>query len=158
MRLGILSLVVAVALTAGEPVEAQDTSGPVIAAGQAVFDAMAARDTSRLRTLLHPMAHLIATVESGDSVVVRGTSLAEFLAAIARMGEAPHERMTRPEVKVSGAIATIWTPYDFHVGSTFSHCGVDSFQLVRTSHGWQVTSIIYTVVRPEARCQSNPPR
>jgi hypothetical protein len=116
MRLGTLSLAVAVALTAGHQVEAQDASGPVVAAGQAVF------------------------------------------AAIARMADAPHERMTGPEVKVSGGIATIWTPYDFHVGSTFSHCGVDSFQLVRTSRGWQVTSIIYTIVRPEARCQANPPR
>src|SRR5215467_7438987 len=123
MRLETLSLAVAVALTASAQLRAQDSTGPVVAAGQAVFDAMAARDTVRLRTLLHPMAHFIATVESGDSVIVRGTSRDEFFVAIARMAEAPHERMTEgSEVKVSGGIATIWTPYDFHVGSTFSHC------------------------------------
>jgi Putative lumazine-binding len=160
MQLGKLSLTVAAAATlaAGGHLEAQSASGAIVAAGQAVFDAMAARDTARLRTLLHPIAHFVATVESGDSVVVRGTTREEFFSAIARMADVPRERMTNPEVRVSGAIATIWTPYDFHVGSAFSHCGVDSFQLVRTSGGWQVTSIIYTIVRPEAQCQANPPR
>ena len=64
--------------------------------------------------------------------------------------------MWNAEVRVSEGIATIWTQYDFHLGTAWSHCGIDSFQLVKTPGAWQVTSIIYTVVRPASRCQPNP--
>ena len=63
--------------------------------------------------------------------------------------------MWNPEVRIDGAIATLWTPYDFHIGVRFSHCGYDAFQLARGERGWYVTAITYTV-RP-APCPTPPP-
>jgi hypothetical protein len=34
--------------------------------------------------------------------------------------------------------------YVFYVGDRFSHCGVDSFQLVRISAGWRIIQIADT--------------
>ncbi len=135
---------------------AQSAKDDVLRTGQAVFDAMARRDTVELKRLVHPAAQLIATAGTGDSAVASVSTRPQFLSQVATMAEVPLERMWNPEVRISGGVATIWTPYDFHVGSTWSHCGIDSFQLVRTGAGWQVTSIVYTVVRPAARCQPNP--
>jgi predicted metal-dependent phosphoesterase TrpH len=38
----------------------------------------------------------------------------------------------------------VWTAYDFHVNSRFSHCGYDSFQLTRTAAGWKIIAIADT--------------
>ena len=138
------------------PLAAQAEKDDVLKTGQAVFEAMARRDTVELKRLVHPAAHLIATAGTGDSAAAYVSTRQQFLSQIATMAAVPLERMWNPEVQVSGGVATIWTPYDFHVGSTWSHCGIDSFQLVKTAAGWQVTSIAYTVVRPAARCQPNP--
>jgi hypothetical protein len=57
------------------------------------------------------------------------------------------ERMWTPVVRVQGAIATLWTPYDFHVDGRFSHCGVDTATLLRTGGGWRIAALVYTVQR-----------
>lgn len=138
------------------PVAGQSAKDEVLKTGQAVFEAMARRDTAELKRLVHPAAHLIATAGSGESAAAYVSTRSQFLSEIATMAAVPLERMWNPEVQVSDGVATIWTRYDFHLGSTWSHCGIDSFQLVKTAGAWLVTSIAYTVVRPAARCQPNP--
>ncbi|MSR01256.1 MAG: nuclear transport factor 2 family protein [Gemmatimonadetes bacterium] len=138
------------------PAAAQSPKDDVLKTGQAVFEAMARRDTIALRRLVHPAAHLIATIGTGDSAMARVSTRDQFLVQIATMATVPIERMWNAEVRVSEGIASIWTQYDFHLGTVWSHCGIDSLQLVKTAAGWQVTSIIYTVVRPASRCKPNP--
>ncbi len=138
------------------PVAAQSPKDEVLKTGQAVFEAMGRRDTMALRRLVHPAAHLIATIGTGDSATARVSTRDQFLVQIATMATVPIERMWNAEVRVSEGIASIWTQYDFHLGTVWSHCGIDSLQLVKTAAGWQVTSIIYTVVRPASRCKPNP--
>ena len=138
------------------PVVAQSPKDEVLKTGQAVFEAMARRDTVELKRLVHPAAHLIATIGTGDSATARVSNRDQFLVQIATMATVPIERMWNAEVRVSEGIASIWAQYDFHLGTVWSHCGIDSFQLVKTAAGWQVTSIIYTIVRPASRCKPNP--
>ena len=126
---------------------AQDAKAEVLATGQRVFDGMLRRDTTALRPLFHPAAHLVATTEQDGKPVSRVSNLAEFLTQIGGFPGVPLERMWNAEVKISGTIATIWTQYDFHQGLEWSHCGIDSFQMVKGPDGWQVVSLIYTVVR-----------
>ena len=47
-------------------------------------------------------------------------------------------------VKIDGALASVWTPYKFYFNGKFSHCGVNSFQLVRMNNTWKVQYIIDT--------------
>ena len=54
------------------------------------------------------------------------------------------ERITFDVVKVDGSLAIAWTPYNFYYKGQFSHCGVNSFQLVRFSDGWKIQYIIDT--------------
>ena len=55
------------------------------------------------------------------------------------------ERMWDATVLVHGPLAQVWTPYDFHADGEFSHCGVDAFTLIKTSEGWRVSGVAYTV-------------
>jgi hypothetical protein len=55
--------------------------------------------------------------------------------------------MWDPDVRIHGAIAVVWTRYDFWVDGKFSHCGVDAFDLVKTAEGWRIAGGVYTVER-----------
>jgi hypothetical protein len=54
------------------------------------------------------------------------------------------ERIVFDVVKVDGQLASVWTPYEFYYNGQFSHCGVNSFQLVRTKTGWKIQYLIDT--------------
>ncbi|HJO02363.1 MAG TPA: nuclear transport factor 2 family protein [Acidobacteriota bacterium] len=65
------------------------------------------------------------------------------------------ERGFDPEISISGPVATVWLPYDLYVDGEWSHCGVDTFTLVRTDAGWRIASMAWSVEQPPA-CQPHP--
>ena len=65
------------------------------------------------------------------------------------------ERNWQPVVHIDGPFAAVWTPYDFHAGDEFSHCGTDVFLLARIGGAWRITGGSYTV-QPEG-CDPSPP-
>ncbi len=72
-------------------------------------------------------------------------TFAEMDAGLAANDAQLLERMWDATVLVHGPLAQVWTPYDFYVDGEFSHCGVDSFTLIKTPEGWTVSSVAYTV-------------
>ena len=54
------------------------------------------------------------------------------------------EQITFETVKVDGPLAMAWTPYNFYYKGQFSHCGVNSFQLVRFNGIWKIQYLIDT--------------
>jgi len=54
------------------------------------------------------------------------------------------ERITYDVVKIDGPLAIAWTPYNFYYKGKFSHCGVNSFQLVRFNGEWKIQYLIDT--------------
>lgn len=86
----------------------------------------------------------IRTHEDG-SVSVAGGDLSQFLI---RINEAEpgvlNEKLKGYEIKIDGDLASAWTPYEFYVGEEFSHCGVNSFQLVKTDDDWKIFHIVDT--------------
>lgn len=48
------------------------------------------------------------------------------------------ERVFNEEVRIDGPLATYYADYEFWLGETLSHCGVDAFQLLKTDDGWQI--------------------
>ncbi len=86
----------------------------------------------------------LRTHEDG-SVSVVGGDLRQFLI---RINEAEpgvlNEKLKGYEIKIDGDLASVWTPYEFYVGEEFSHCGVNSFQLVKTDDDWKIFHIVDT--------------
>ena len=146
----VLGTACAAATNAGqgpaEPASAADRAA-VIAAVQSLFDAMRTRDTIALRAGFTPNAQLISIrTVAGAPARQQVTPLSAFVTSIGRPGEVLVERMWNPRVEVAGDIASLWAPYDFRIGSNFSHCGHDAVHLVRTPDGWKIAAITYTVV------------
>jgi hypothetical protein len=121
---------------------AADTAA-IVAVAQKMFDAMLKRDSTAIRDVFAPGGQLFALSANAETPP-RSSEFTQFATSIARAQEDLHERMVKPEVRISDNLATIWTWYDFHIGPRFSHCGFDAFQLVRTNQGWKIIQIGYT--------------
>lgn len=124
--------------------------GAILRATDALFQAMQAKDTAALRTLMHPRAQIVAIASTGTTV----QSADEWIGGLMRNTDELVERMWDPEVRIDGDLATLWAPYDFHRGERFSHCGTDAFQFVREGGAWKMISITYT--RRTAGCEERP--
>ena len=113
----------------------------VLAAVQSLFDGMSAHDAGKIQSAMTADAKVIRTrAGSPPSSVSRD----QFAASVAASKMQMLERIWSPEVRVRGDIATVWAEYDFHADGKFHHCGIDSFQLVKTGEGWKTASISYT--------------
>ena len=146
-----LAFVVLASQTPAAPAADRDE---IVAVVQRFFDAIAKRDPMLARQALTPDGQLISVSEQDGKPVIRTRTAQQFADSLAGGAGTSLERMWNPEVKVNGAIGTLWTRYDFHRNGTFSHCGVDAFHLVKTPEGWRITSAMYTVER--TNCPPSP--
>jgi hypothetical protein len=103
------------------------------------------RDTSTLRTLMEPEGHAFAVFWGRDTLDIEVAPHRDFFTAIAKAKERWRERMWNPTVLHHGPIAVVWAPYDFHLGNKFSHCGVDTFTLIRRREGWRIADVAFTM-------------
>ena len=54
------------------------------------------------------------------------------------------ERIKSYNIQVDGNMANAWTEYEFWFKDTFSHCGVNSFQLFNDGGTWKIIYLIDT--------------
>lgn len=126
----------------------------VIQVVEDLFDAMRRQDGEAIKVLHMPEVALIRVMDNAKPSVQLGPPDG-FINSIVNAPAEPHERMWSPEVRIDGNLATLWAPYDFHLGNAFSHCGIDALQLVRTDSQWKIATIAYTVHREG--CDDIPP-
>lgn len=149
-NLGTVLLTLALALSNARSARAQ-TPGAVpardtlLAVVQQFFTAMGAKDSVALRKVLWPDGHAFAIVMRADSVQVRTSAHADFVTRATASGPHWRERLWQPQVLQHGPLALVWAPYDFHLDSTFSHCGVDLFTLIRDGTGWRIADVAFTI-------------
>lgn len=124
--------------------------GAILRATDAIFQAMQARDTAALRTLMHPRAQIVSVASTGTAV----RSADEWIRGLSRSTDELIERMWDPEVRIDGDLATLWAPYDFHLGERFSHCGIDAFQFIREGGAWKMITVAFT--RRTTGCEARP--
>ncbi|UCC84242.1 MAG: hypothetical protein JSW46_04750 [Gemmatimonadota bacterium] len=149
-------LVSALGFALQTPARAQTPEDEVVDVVQRLLDAISDRDSASFRALVMPQLQNLVVFPEDDSVRLAWRETEESIRSLGSPGPKYLERMWEPTVLVSGPIAAVWTPYDFYRDGEFSHCGVDAFHLVRTSQGWRVAAIMYTVVRPQERCTESP--
>lgn len=57
------------------------------------------------------------------------------------------EEIIIQHVHIDGVLASVWAPYKFFYKGEFSHCGVNSFQLVKGENGWRIQYLTDTRVK-----------
>jgi len=111
-----------------------------------MFNAMRKGDSTMLRSVFAEgiVFQRVGTKKDGTQVL-ENEKPDGFIKAVGT----PHkdvwdERITWGDIKIDGPLASAWTPYKFYLGTKFSHCGLDYYQLMKTKNGWKIIYIIDT--------------
>lgn len=83
--------------------------------------------------------------KAGEDILVTEDS-SKLLNAIANKpaDQKWDERLLSFNIKVDGNMANAWVDYEFWFNNTFSHCGVNSFQLFNKDGKWKIIYLIDT--------------
>ena len=132
---------------------AQTMQDSVKQAVEQLFTAMRTKDTSLLRQCFGPNAVLqTITKDKTGNLVVSDEKVDAFAISISgHEAGSLDERISFEAIHIDGPMAAVWTPYQFYYKGNFSHCGVNSFQLVRLDGSWKIQYIIDT--RRKANCE-----
>ncbi|MFN2457305.1 MAG: nuclear transport factor 2 family protein [Chitinophagaceae bacterium] len=112
----------------------------------ALFDGMRKSDSTLIRTAFAPGAIMQTIYKSKEGKMgVHTEQVDKFIVAVTK----PHkeiydERIMYDIIRIDADLAIAWTPYQFFVDDKLSHCGVNSFQLVRLNGQWKIQYIIDT--------------
>lgn len=131
----------------GISLNAQQTAeDSVKAAVNKLFDGMKNADADLLRQAFTDSAVLQTFARnSTGQIMIRNESVSGFAESISKLKPgAADERIVFETVKIDGPLASVWTPYNFYLDNKFSHCGVNSFQLVRLNGIWKIQYLIDT--------------
>ncbi len=121
-----------------------------------LFDGMRAGDSMMVKDIFADKATLSSVILNKEGQVIKRTNgVSGFVTAIG----SPHdevwdEQIWSYDVKIDGLMANAWTEYTFYRGDQLSHCGVNSFELIKHGEGWLISAI--TDTRRKDECKTDP--
>ena len=119
-----------------------------------LFAAMKAKNFEEIRGAFTPEGQLVAIDKPRDGKGISKTRVftAEGFAKMISEAKGADfiEKMSNKDVRITGDLAIVSGRYTFHVGEKFSHCGTNTFNLVRTENGWLIANAASTL---EFQCE-----
>jgi len=125
--------------------EAKEDSDAVRKTVMRLFEGMEAADGAILRSVVDQNATLQTVTQNEAGTELVDTPIDRFIESVD--GAEPGsliERIIYISVNVDGDLATAWMDYRFYRGTEFSHCGVNSMNLIRRDGSWRIFSIVDT--------------
>ncbi len=120
-----------------------------------LFEAMRTKNADAIRAAFYPDGQLTATQRRDGRPNIRVYTGDSFSKLIVETKGQLIERMYKPETLITGDLALVRGRYGFFVDDRFSHCGLNSFHLMRTADGWKIVNAASTIemegCEPEAR-------
>lgn len=111
------------------------------------FDAFHKQDTTSLKSMAKGNIKMqsISFNKEGESVL-QENNYNDFVRNIASIPKDRtfEEKLLDYTIKVDGNMANVWTPYEFWYNGNFSHCGVNSFQLLKEGDNWKIIYLVDT--------------
>ena len=140
----IISVLMTFCVAAG--LQAQTAEDSVKATVNQLFDGMKNVDSAMILQSFTDSAILQTISRSAEGKVrVRTDQVAQFAASISKQSKGSlDEQIVFESIKIDGDLASVWTPYKFYFSGKLSHCGVNSFQLVRVKGAWKIQYLIDT--------------
>lgn len=141
-----LYLTLSLTILLASVIKAQSAEDSVKNTVNNMFTAMKNADSIQLLSVFSPTAVLQTIGRNKEGVTtVRNEPINGFVSNVGKLGKGDaDEQISFGAVHIDGALASVWTPYKFYYKGTFSHCGVNSFQLVRINGEWKIQYIIDT--------------
>lgn len=111
------------------------------------FEAFHKQDSVALRNLTHPSIKMQSIGANAEGKVqVSTVSYGNFLKSITSIPSTTkfEEKLHSFNIQVNGPLAHVITEYSFWVNEKMSHCGVNSFTLVKEDKDWKIAYLIDT--------------
>jgi len=110
------------------------------------FNAMRESDSSAMKSHMTPDVTLHTVIVSDEgNAVLRQTGIPAFMNSVNQSSPGSlDEQLTSFIAHVDGDLSTAWMGYSFYYDGEFSHCGVNTMNLIQTESGWKIFSIVDT--------------
>src|SRR6266496_4363976 len=133
--------------------DGQTVEDSVKAVVKQLFEGMKNSDASMIRSSFADSAILQTIAKNKEGkLIIQNDRVDEFAKTISTLKKgAADEQIIFESIKIDGPLALVWAPYKFYFDDKFSHCGVDSFQLVFINGQWKIQYLIDT--RRKQPCQ-----
>ncbi|KQM23486.1 nuclear transport factor 2 family protein [Chryseobacterium sp. Leaf201] len=106
-----------------------------------LFSAMKSADPELLQSVFSETAVLQTIAKDG----VKTEDLKKFITSISGFAKDDlDERFIIESIHTDGNLASVFVPYSFYFKGKFSHCGANSFQLVKQNGIWKIQYLIDT--------------
>lgn len=106
-----------------------------------LFSGMKNADVELLKSAFSDTAILQTITKDG----VKNENINDFIASVSKMEKGSlEERIIIEAIHEDGNLASVFTPYAFYFKGKFSHCGANSFQLVKQKGEWKIQYLIDT--------------
>ena len=118
------------------------------------FDAFHKQDTTLLKSMAKEGVKLQSiSVNREGKTILQESDYNQFVKSITSIpkDQTFEEKLLDFNIKVDGKMANAWTPYEFWFNGNFSHCGVNSFQLIKEDDAWKIIYLVDT--RRRKGCQ-----
>lgn len=135
-------------------ISAQDTDKDAVEQTIATFfKGFHLQDSVMLNSVVSDQVIIQTVAKNADSSFVRSENYNAFVKHIISIPATTkfEEKLLSFNIQIDGDMAHAWTPYEFWLNDTFSHCGVNSFQLFKDTDEWKIIYIIDT--RRKEDCQ-----
>tara|TARA_B100000508_G_C11260308_1_gene180752 strand:+ start:109 stop:567 length:459 start_codon:yes stop_codon:yes gene_type:complete len=111
------------------------------------FDAFHKQDSVAINALVSKDLTLQSIGKNREGATQLSTQ--EFSAFLKSIVSIPkdqkfEEKLLDFKIQIDGDMANAWTPYEFWFNDKFSHCGVNSFQLVKLEGTWKIIYLVDT--------------
>ena len=107
-----------------------------------LFEGMQTSDSSKISSAFTKNAILQTITKTGEA---KTENIKNFATSISKAEKGSlEERIVFSNILIDGNLASVWTPYEFYYQGKFSHCGVNSFQLIKINTEWKIQYIIDT--------------
>lgn len=121
-------------------------SNEVKATIERFFEGFHAGDTTMMTSVMMSKITMQTAYinKEGEGVFVDDGGTDKLLNAIANRPDNQKwdERLLKFDIKIDANLAIAWVDYEFWFNGDFSHCGVNSFQLVKTKGQWKIIYLI----------------
>lgn len=130
----------------GQQIQNQEVEKPI----RDLFLAMKNADAELLKSTLSETAILQTITKDGT---VKTESIPDFITSISKASKSDlDEQIVIEAIHLDGNLASVFTAYQFYYKGNFSHCGANSFQLVKQNNSWKINYIIDT--RRKENCKN----
>jgi len=117
------------------------------------FDGFHKQDSLLMKSVLADDVVLQTTgLDKEGKTLFRNEKISKLITSITSIPDsvAFEEKLTSWSIQVDRTMANAWVGYEFWINGNFSHCGINSFQMVNFDGDWKIIYLIDT--RGRADC------